>query len=156
MSYVIAGPELLTLAANNLAGIGSALEEANSAAAASTTRVVAPALDDVSKLATALFSRHAQAYQTFSAQASEFHAQFVRTLATSAGLYQSAEAINALGAAAATNPMTAINSAAQTLLSPVRAVNAAANAQSLALTGRPLVGNGADGRPVSPASRAGG
>ncbi|WP_431195985.1 PE family protein [Mycobacterium camsae] len=114
---MIAEPELLTLAANNLAGIGSALEEANLAAAASTTRVLAPALDEVSRIATALFSRHAQTYQTFSAQASEFHAQFVRTLATSAGQYKSTETINALGAAAATNSASAMNAAVQTLLS---------------------------------------
>lgn len=155
MSYLVAGPEYLSAAANSLAGIGSTLGEANAAAAASTTRIFAPALDEVSKAATALFSQHAQAYQAFSAHAARFHEQFVRTLATSAGLYHSTETFNALGAAAATNPLTAMNSAAQNLLAPVNAVSAAANAQSLALTGRPLVGNGANGGPGQPGKPGG-
>ncbi|OOK63489.1 PE family protein [Mycobacterium kansasii] len=39
MSYLVAGPEYLSAAANSLAGIGSTLGEANAAAAASTTDI---------------------------------------------------------------------------------------------------------------------
>ena len=42
MSYVIAAPELMTAAATDLANIGSTLNEANVAAAASTTGVLSP------------------------------------------------------------------------------------------------------------------
>jgi hypothetical protein len=48
MSYVIAAPEFVTAAAADLAGIGSSLGEANAAAAASTTRVITAAEDEVS------------------------------------------------------------------------------------------------------------
>ncbi|BBX73509.1 PE domain-containing protein [Mycobacterium shinjukuense] len=44
MSYVLAGPELAAVAANNLAGTRSTLMAANAAATATTTRAVAPAV----------------------------------------------------------------------------------------------------------------
>ena len=76
----------------------------------------------------ALFSGHAQGYQALSAQAAEFHAQFVRALTAGAAAYAPAEAAN-------TSPF-------QELLNLI-------NAPTLALTGRPLIGNGADGAPGS-------
>ena len=48
MSSLIAAPELITAAATDLAGIGSSLSEADAAAAASTTRVITAAGDEVS------------------------------------------------------------------------------------------------------------
>ena len=47
MSNLIAAPEMMTMAATDLAGIGSSLSEANAAAAASTTRVITAAGDEV-------------------------------------------------------------------------------------------------------------
>jgi hypothetical protein len=47
MSFVIATPEFVTAAAGDLANIGSTLSEANAAAAASTTGVLAAAEDEV-------------------------------------------------------------------------------------------------------------
>ena len=41
MSYVIAAPEMMAAAATDLGNIGSSLSEANAAAAASTTGVIA-------------------------------------------------------------------------------------------------------------------
>jgi hypothetical protein len=41
MSFVIASPDVLASASSDLAGIGSAIREANAAAAGSTTSVVA-------------------------------------------------------------------------------------------------------------------
>ena len=48
MSYVIAAPEMIAAAATDLANIGSSLSEANAAAAAPTTGVLAAAEDEVS------------------------------------------------------------------------------------------------------------
>jgi triacylglycerol lipase len=94
MSYVIAAPQFLTAAATDLAGIGSSLGEANAAAAASTTRVLTAAEDEVSAAIAALFSAHGQGFQAVSAQAAAFHAQFMQALKSSAGSYASAEAAN--------------------------------------------------------------
>ena len=85
MSFVIAAPEMLTTAATDLAGVGSAINAANAAAVASTTGVVAAAADEVSAQIAALFGAHAQDYQALSAQAAAFHEQFVRALNAGAG-----------------------------------------------------------------------
>ncbi|MCN4207638.1 PE family protein, partial [Mycobacterium tuberculosis] len=123
MSFVIAAPEALVAVASDLAGIGSALAEANAAALAPTTALLAAGADEVSAAIAALFGAHGQAYQTVSAQASAFHAQFVQALTGGGGAYAAAEA-------AAVSP----------LLAPI-------NAQFVAATGRPLIGNGANGAP---------
>lgn len=47
MSFVIAVPEALTMAASDLANIGSTINAANAAAALPTTGVVAAAADEV-------------------------------------------------------------------------------------------------------------
>ncbi|COW02245.1 PE-PGRS family protein [Mycobacterium tuberculosis] len=75
MSFVIAAPEALVAVASDLAGIGSALAEANAAALAPTTALLAAGADEVSAAIAALFGAHGQAYQTVSAQASAFHAR---------------------------------------------------------------------------------
>ncbi|CKV23007.1 Conserved protein of uncharacterised function%2C PE-PGRS family protein (part1) [Mycobacterium tuberculosis] len=85
MSFVIAAPEALVAVASDLAGIGSALAEANAAALAPTTALLAAGADEVSAAIAALFGAHGQAYQTVSAQASAFHAQFVQALTGAAG-----------------------------------------------------------------------
>ena len=56
MSYVVAFPEMLSAAAPDLAGIGSSLSEANAAAVAPTTGVMAAAGDEVSAAIASLFS----------------------------------------------------------------------------------------------------
>jgi triacylglycerol lipase len=105
MSYVIAAPEMLAAAAADVAGIGSSLSEANAAAAARTTGVLAAAEDEVSAAIAALFSAHGQGFQALSTQAAAFHAQFVQALKSSAGSYASTEAANlsALGNTLFTN-----------------------------------------------------
>ncbi|MGV7552391.1 PE family protein, partial [Mycobacterium kansasii] len=74
--------------------VGSAVNAASAAAAASTTGVVAAGADEVSGAIAAVFGAHAQGYQTLSRQAAAFHAQFVRALSTGADLYAAAEAAN--------------------------------------------------------------
>ena len=122
MSFVIAVPEMVSAAATDLASIGSTISSVSAAAAAPTTAVVAAGADEVSAAITALFSQHASAYQALSARADAFHAQFVQTLKGAAGSYAGTEAANA----------------EQTMLNAV-------NGPVQALTGRPLIGNGANG-----------
>ena len=96
MSFVAAQPTELTAAAENLAGIGSALAAQNIAAAAPTTGVLPAAADEVSALTAAQFATHAEMYQAISAQAAAIHQAFANTLGTSAGSYAATEAANAV------------------------------------------------------------
>ncbi len=57
MSFVITEPELVTGAAEQLAGVGSNLGEATAAAAGPTTAVAAPASDEVSIAISEVFGR---------------------------------------------------------------------------------------------------
>jgi PE family len=140
MSYVIAAPEILAGAAADVAGIGSSLNAANAAATARTTVVLAAAEDEVSAAIASLFSGHAQQFQDLSARAAAFHAHFVQALDGAEGAYAAAELANA-------SPLQAVVAGAHNLVvfSPVAA-----------LTGRPLVGDGANGTAASPNGRAGG
>jgi hypothetical protein len=130
MSFVVASPEMLLAAAQDLAGIGSTLGAANAAAALPTTAVLPPGRDEVSAAITALFSRIGHAYHSVSVEAATFHEQLVRTLTAGAGTYAGAEAANV-------SPLQTLE---QDLLG-------AMNAPASALTGRPLIGNGANGAP---------
>ncbi|MBX9639003.1 MAG: PE family protein, partial [Mycobacteriaceae bacterium] len=124
MSYLLAVPEMLSSSATELAGIGSTLTAANAAAALPTTTIVAAAQDEVSAVIAALFAGHAREYQALSTQGEAFHQQFVRLLTAGAGTYAAAEVANA---------------------DPVEQALNLINAPSRTLTGRPLIGNGADG-----------
>src|ERR1700744_4572788 len=124
MSYVIASPDAFSAASSNLSKINSALQSAKSAAAGSTTQVTAEAGDEVSTAISQLFGNYGQEFQALSAQASQFHEEFVQAL-TSGGLnYAASEAANA-------NPLATLDSLA---FSPVKDI-----------TGRPLFGNGTNG-----------
>ncbi|MCV7122456.1 PE family protein, partial [Mycobacterium lacus] len=121
---MIAAPEALTAASAELTGIASTIRAANSAAAASTTEILAAGSDEVSAAIARLFGSYARDFQALSAQSVAFHDQFVRVLAAGANAYASAEAVNV----------------EQNLLNAI-------NAPTLALLGRPLIGNGANGAP---------
>ncbi|ETW23753.1 hypothetical protein MGAST_12500 [Mycobacterium gastri 'Wayne'] len=93
-----------------MAGIGSTISAANTAAEAATTGLIPAALDEVSAALASLFSAHGQAYQGYqalSAQAAHFHDQFVQALNAGANLYASAEAANASPMQAALNLLSA-------------------------------------------------
>jgi hypothetical protein len=137
MSFLIATPELVTAAATDLANIGSTLSTANSAAAATTTGLLAAGADEVSAGIAALFGAQGQAYQAISAQAALFHAQFVRALNAGAGAYAATEA-------ASSSPL-------QTLEQDVLGI---INTPTQVLFGRPLIGNGANAAPGSGADGA--
>ncbi|MHA7651496.1 PE domain-containing protein [Mycobacterium sp. ML4] len=124
MSYVLAVPELMSSAAKELAGIGSALAEVSASAAVPTTMIVAAAQDEVSTAVAALFAGHAREYQVLSNPVEAFHQQLVRLLATGAGSYAAAEMAN---------------------VNPLRQALDLINAPSRTLLDRPLIGNGADG-----------
>ena len=98
MSFVTAQPEMLTLAAGDLQGVGAAMAAGSMAAAGPTTGVVPAAADEVSALTAAQFAAHAQMYQAISAQATAVHELFVNTLSMSSGSYAIAEAANAAAA----------------------------------------------------------
>jgi triacylglycerol lipase len=95
--------------------------------------MVAAAEDEVSAAIAAVFSAHGGGFQALGAQAAAFRAQFVQALTAGARSYVSAEAANV--AAFTGNPVQTIG---RDLLGLI-------NAPTLALTGRPLIGNGASG-----------
>jgi hypothetical protein len=98
MSFVTTQPEMLTVAAGNLTGIGSAMAAQNAAAASPTMGVVPAAADEVSALIATQFAAHAANYQAVSAQAAAVHDMFVATLGASAGSYAATESANAVAA----------------------------------------------------------
>lgn len=91
MSFTVATPELMVVAATDLEGIGSELRAANAVAAPATTGVAAAGYDEVSTAMASLFSGHAQAYQGLSVQLAKFYQQFVQSLKRAASLYEAAE-----------------------------------------------------------------
>jgi len=95
MSFVIAVPELVEGAAQDLAHIGSSLADATTTAAGPTTAIAAAAHDEVSVAIASLFGKFGQEFHALSAQARGFHAQFASSLNASAGAYSSAEGANA-------------------------------------------------------------
>ncbi len=138
MSWVVAAPEYVSAAASDLANIGSAIGSANAAALVPTSGVLAAGADEVSATVASLFGAHAQAYQALSAQAAFFHQQFVQLMSGGATQYAGAEAANA-------SPLQTVE---QDVLGLV-------NAPSQLLTGRPLIGNGANGGPGQPGGAGG-
>ena len=117
MSYVIAATEYVASAATDLANIGSAVGDANAAAAAPTLGVLAPAgADEVSAQVAALFGAHAQAYQALSAQAAMFHNQFVQLMSSGAEQYALTEAVNNSSVQTLEQGLTAVSAPGQALL----------------------------------------
>jgi tRNA G26 N,N-dimethylase Trm1 len=98
MTFVTTQPDMLTSAAGQLQGVGTAIAAQNAAIAAPTTGVVPAAADEVSALTAAQFANRAQTYQAVSAQAAAMHEMFVRMLSASAGSYATTEAANAVAA----------------------------------------------------------
>lgn len=91
MSYVLATPELLSSAAEDLTRIGSAVNAANAAAASSTTSLLAAGGDEVSTCIASLFGAHALEFQAVTTQAVLSQERFVLTLAANANTYLTAE-----------------------------------------------------------------
>ncbi|POX87848.1 PE family protein, partial [Mycobacterium kansasii] len=134
MSFVIAVPEYVDAAATELGRIGSTISQANVLAAFPTTTIAAAGTDEVSVALAALFGSFGQQYQAISEQMTAFHNQFVRNLQATVNAYASTDAANALAAAG-------------------QQVTNAVNGPTQALTGRPLIGDGADG--IAPGQNGG-
>ena len=128
-SYVIAAPDAFAVASGDLTGVGEAIEGAAAGAAPTTTKIVAAAADEVSAVVARFFGNYAQAFQALSAQATAFHAEFVRALSAAGAAYAAAEAANV-------SPLQALEQKAQSL---------GVSALLDRLTGQPLLGNGAVG-----------
>ena len=137
MSFLIAAPEALAAASEHLSGIGSSIQEATSAAAPSTTSVVAAAEDEISAAISKLFGGYGQEFQALSAQAGLFHSSFVQALTSGGGVYAAAEAASRV---CCTNVVD--------LAGAVRA----SSRRSEAITGRSLFVNGATGTAGTAAS----
>ncbi|MCV7078551.1 PE domain-containing protein [Mycobacterium szulgai] len=103
MSFVIAAPDLVEAAAQDLASIRSALSQAAASAAGPTTGVVAAGADEVSLAISQLFGAHGQEFQLLSAQATAFHDEFVNMLNAGAAAYSNAEATGTQLLASAVN-----------------------------------------------------
>lgn len=97
-SFVTTHPEMLSAAADDLAGIGAAMAAANSGAAGPTAGVVPAAADQVSALTAGQFATHASHYQAAAAAAADIHAMLVSTLQANATSYGVTEAANAIAA----------------------------------------------------------
>jgi hypothetical protein len=95
MSFVIATPDLVQSAAEDLAGIRSSLAEAAASASGPTTGIAVAAQDEVSIAIASMFGNFGQEFQALSAQAQAFHQQFVSLMNAGASAYVSAEAANA-------------------------------------------------------------
>ncbi|MGO9927039.1 MAG: PE domain-containing protein [Mycobacterium sp.] len=92
---MIATPDLVESAAQDLAGLRSTLAESAATAAGPTTRIATAAQDEVSIAIASLFGNFGQEFQALSAQAQAFHEEFVGLLNAGAGAYVSAEVANA-------------------------------------------------------------
>jgi hypothetical protein len=93
--FVTTQPEALSMAAENLGAIGSAVSSQNVAAAAPTTGIIPAASDEVSVLTATQFVAHANMYHSIMTEAAAIHEMFVKTLSTSAMSYAATEAANA-------------------------------------------------------------
>ncbi len=138
-SYVIAAPEAFAVAWGDLTGIGEAIKGTAAAAAPSTTGIVAAAGDEVSAAIANLFGSYAQEFQTLTARATLFQAQFARALNAAGAAYAAAEAANV-------SPLQTLEQQAESLgvFSPIER-----------LVGHPLFGNGAPGAAGSGATGPG-
>jgi hypothetical protein len=91
MTFLIADPEMMAVAATDLAVLDSDLAAAHAAAATPTAALMPAAADEVSVRIAHLFSEHAHGFQALAGKASAFHEHFVQNLNASATAYASAD-----------------------------------------------------------------
>ncbi|ORW94509.1 hypothetical protein AWC27_07345 [Mycobacterium szulgai] len=107
MTNMLAQPAAMAAAAADIAGLGSAISEANAAAATRTTGVLAAAADEVSAATAMLFNDLGQEYQAVTRLIEGYQRDFVAALGGAANAYAGTEATSAGAlAAAATPPFT--------------------------------------------------
>ncbi len=91
MPAVIAVPDLMSTAANELTHLGSTLDIARLTAAAPTVSLLPAAADEVSAGIANFMSTHAIAFQAMAQSASTFHQQFTHNINAAAASYSGAE-----------------------------------------------------------------
>jgi len=91
MSFVVAAPDMIQTAAEDLAGIRSVPAEAVTTFAAPTTAVAPAAGDEVSAAVAAMFGDFGKEFQSLSAHAQAFHAEFADVIDAGVGAYLSTE-----------------------------------------------------------------
>jgi PE family len=101
MSYVSVVPEFVSDAARQLSDIESAISDANAAAAAYTTSMVAAGEDEVSTNIAAILRAQALAWEEYAARVAAARQDFNQVLGWGADAYAAAEAAN-------TNPLQTI------------------------------------------------
>src|SRR5947209_8375906 len=139
-TFLIAAPEALAAAKADLSGIAEAIREATASSAPATTGIAAAAGDEVSGAIARLFGGYAQEYLALGAQAVVFQQQFAQALSGGAGAYAAAEAVSGAWLQVPGLHVPGLHALEQHVLGTV-------NPPILALTGRPLIGNGAPGAP---------
>jgi PE-PPE domain/PE family len=90
---VLAEPHAMLAAAADVADVGSAINDANAAAAGRTTGVLEAAADEVSAAAASLFNSYARKYQSLVKRAGAFHDEFARLLAAAGNAYAETDAV---------------------------------------------------------------
>jgi hypothetical protein len=106
MPSLITQPQLITVAASDVADIDSAVGAAKAAAAGPTSDLVVAAQDEVSAAVAELFGGYGKEYQAVLKQAAAFHEEFAAALATAANAYAQAEAANASAISGALGQLT--------------------------------------------------
>ncbi|OBJ55147.1 PE-PPE domain-containing protein [Mycobacterium sp. 1423905.2] len=108
-AYVLAQPQLIATVADDVAALGTTINEATTAAAARTTGLAAAAADEVSDAVATLFNTYAHECQAVIGQAVTFHSDFVQALTASGNAYANAEttSVGALTAPSFLSPMLA-------------------------------------------------
>jgi PE-PPE domain/PE family len=98
--YVLTQPQVMAMAAADVAAIGTTVNEATAAAAGRTSGVLAAAADEVSAAVATVFGAYAREWQALLARAAVFHGEFAQALAAAGNAYANAEAASlaALGA----------------------------------------------------------
>lgn len=131
MQFLSVIPEQVESAAQDLAGIRSALSASYAAAAGPTTAVVSAAEDEVSTAIASIFGAYGRQCQVLSAQASAFHDEFVNLLKTGATAYRNTEFANAQS-----NVLNAVNAPARSLLGHPSAAESVQNSAPTRRDGR--------------------
>ncbi len=84
-------PEELASAAQNVANIGTRLEEAHALAALPTSSILPAGADEISAAITPLFNNHSASFQALAAQGQAFHQQFTQLLGGAGAAYTGTE-----------------------------------------------------------------
>jgi PE family len=148
MSFMTAGLELITNAAQDLAGLHSTLDQATTTMAGPTTTLVPAASDEISGMVADLFNGFGHQTQALYAQASAFHRDFANLMRAGATSYAQAEAAGTTALASAEgmgaqagNALTQLSEVPEAAFDFVRGVAAVELANTggvVAITGQSL------------------